>query len=307
MYEETNNSIWKDKAIQWQTGIESQKTNTGTHDVGFMFLTSFANGERLTQNPSYTPILLTAATSLASRYNPTVGAIKSWDGPPSTFKVIIDNMMNIELLFWGARHGGSQSWYDMAVSHAKKTAANHVRPDGSTYHLVNYNPQNGTVTSRQTVQGYADSSTWSRGQAWAIYGFSIAYRESHDPEFLLTARKTADYFIAHLPPDHVPYWDFQAPGIPNEPRDTSAAAIAASGMLELAKLETDPIFAAKYQTAAKDILSSLMSPLYLSDGSTTQAILLHGTQNKNNGNFDTGLTFGDYYFLDALKKALTIN
>lgn len=153
--------------------------------------------------------------------------------------MIIDNMMNLELLFWASKHGGRRAWYDMAVSHALHAARDHVRPDGSTYHLVVYDPASGAVRSRGTVQGYSASSTWARGQAWALNGFTMTYRETADTRFLNTARLVADWFIDHLPPDHIPYWDFDDPAIPNAPRDTSAAAIAASGLLELSLLDPD--------------------------------------------------------------------
>jgi hypothetical protein len=178
----------------------------------------------------------------------------------------------------------------------------HVRPDGSTYHVVNYDPATGAMKSKATAQGYSAGSTWSRGQAWAIYGFTMTYRETGDTRFLETARKTADYFISHLPDDHVPYWDFQAPGIPNEPRDSSAAAIAASALLELSRLENDAGRSSRYQASARDILASLSSSAYLSEGTSNQAILLHGTRHKPHNSYDTGLIWGDYYFLEGLLR-----
>jgi len=302
MYELTGDSTYKTNAIKWQSGIEGQKTNTSTHDVGFMLYTSFGNGYRLTSDPAYKQVLLTTAKSLSTRYNPVVGTIKSWNGGSTDHIVIIDNMMNLELLFWPARNGGDPAFKDIAISHALKTSQNHVRADGSTYHVVNYDPATGAIKRRYTAQGYSDSSTWARGQAWAIYGFAIAYRETQNSQFLDTARKVSDYYISHLPADHVPYWDFQAPNIPNEPRDTSSASIAASGLLELSSLETDSTRKANYKSAAEEILKSLMSSSYLAKGTSNKAILLHGTQNKNNNNYDTGLTFGDYYLLDAIRK-----
>lgn len=302
MYEKTQAAVWKTNAEKWTAGIESQKNDTSTHDLGFMFFDSFGNGYRLTNNANYKSILLAAARSLATRYSATVGCIKSWDGASNEYKVIIDNMMNLELLFWASKNGGEQAWYDMALSHAVKTSQNHIRPDGSTYHVVIYDPANGSIKSRVTAQGFADSSTWSRGQAWAIYGFSIAYRETNDARFLETARKTADYFISHLPADFVPYWDFQAPGIPNEPRDSSAAAIAASGLLELSKLETDSAKKTSYANVAEKILTSLSQAPYIASGTKYKSILIHGTQNKPSGKYDTGLIYGDYYYLESLLK-----
>jgi unsaturated chondroitin disaccharide hydrolase len=302
LYQHTGDSQWLAWAQKWQAGIESQKNRTDTHDLGFMFFTSFGNGYRLTGNDAYRQVLLSAAGSLAQRYSPAVGCIKSWDAGADDFKVIIDNMINLELLFWAAKHGGDPAWYAMALSHALKTREQHVRADGSTYHLVNYDPVTGAVKSKQTVQGYSDGSTWSRGQAWAVYGFTIAYRETADTRFLETARATADYFIDHLPADQVPYWDFQAPGIPNEPRDSSAAAVAASGLLELSQLDPDRAHREHYRDTAERMLIALSSPAYLAEGTPSQAVLLHGTRNKPGGSFDTGLVWGDYYFLEALLR-----
>jgi unsaturated chondroitin disaccharide hydrolase len=304
MVERTGEPVWRQRAEAWQAGLESQKDNTSTHDLGFMLYNSFGQGYRLTGDDAYRQILLTAAGSLASRYSPTVGAVRSWGGRNNpVFTVIVDNMMNLELLFWAADHGGDPAWRDMAVTHALTTARDHVRPDGSTYHVVDYSARTGAVTSRGTHQGFSATSTWSRGQAWAVYGFTMAYRETGDARFLDTARRTAAYFLAHLPEDHVPYWDFDLPSLVGEPRDSSAAAIAASGLLELARLEPDRRASGRYRDAATAMLTSLSSPAYLASGTTRGAILLHGTQNKPAGNFDTGLIFGDYYFLEALLRA----
>ena len=304
MYELTGDPIWLNRATSWTAGLESRKTDTSTHDVGFVIFSSFGNGYRLTNNDAYRQVVLTAAASLATRYNAKVGCIRSWNG--GSFQVIIDNMMNLEILFWASKHGGQQAWYDMAVSHALRTMTNHVRADGSTYQIVDYDPATGAVKSKSTKQGAGKETTWSRGQAWAVHGFTTAYRETSDQRFLDTARRTADYFIDHLPADSVPYWDFQAPGIPNEPRDSSAAAIAASGLLELGRLETDATRSTRYVAAGRQILTSLSSAAYLAEGTSNQAILLHGTQNKPSGNYDTGLAFGDYYFLQALGRSRSV-
>jgi unsaturated chondroitin disaccharide hydrolase len=304
MYERTNDSLWRTRAEAWTAGLKDQQNDTSTHDVGFKIFPSFGNGERLTHNDTYRQVLLTAAGSLSKRYDPDVGCVRSWGSISSTsnFEVIIDNMMNLELLFWASKHGGQAAWYDMAVSHALKTMANHVRADGSTYQIVNYNPTTGAIKSKSTKQGYNTESTWSRGQAWAVYGFTMAYRETGDARFLDTARKTADYFIAHLPSDQVPYWDFELPSASGQPRDSSAAAIAASGLIELSQRETDAQRGAAYLSAARDILTSLSSPAYLAEGTTNKAILLHGTQNKPDGKYDRGLIYGDYYFVEALLR-----
>jgi unsaturated chondroitin disaccharide hydrolase len=305
MYERTGDPAWKTRATKWQAGVESQKNDTSTHDVGFKIFTSFGNGYRLVAPPreAYRRVILTAAGSLAKRYSSVVGSIRSSGSTTDpTFRVIVDNMMNLELLFWASRHGGSAAWWDMAVSHALRTRQNHIRADGSTYQVVNYDSASGAVRSKATSQGLNTESTWSRGQAWAIYGFTMAYRFTHDASFLDTARSTADYLIAHLPADHVPWWDLELPSTVGQPRDSSAAAIAASGLLELSGLENDAARASTYFAAARSILESLSSPAYLAEGTTNAAVLLHGTQNSNNGNANTGLIYGDYYLLEALLR-----
>jgi unsaturated chondroitin disaccharide hydrolase len=299
-YQHTFDHRWRRRAALAQAGLESQKTNTSTHDLGFVLLDSFGQGYRLTGDDRYRRILLRAAASLASRYDPQVGCIRSWN-TATGFRVIIDSMMNLDLLFWAAEHGGKRAWYRMAVSHALRTMENHVRPDGSTYQVVDYDPDTGLVLSRGTHAGYDSGSTWSRGQAWAIYGFAIAYRETGDHRFLATARRTASYYLSHLPADHVPYWDFDAPGIPNDPRDSSAAAAAASGLELLGSLDPDASRRRAYRRAARATIASLSSS-YLAAGSGNAAVLLHGTYYEPGGNVDSGLIWGDYYFEEALAR-----
>jgi unsaturated chondroitin disaccharide hydrolase len=301
MYDRTRDAVWKARAERFQRGIEGQKTNTNDHDMWFRVGIPFSNGHRLTRDDAYRKVMVTAAGSLASRYSARVGMIRSWNHPDD-FRVIVDNMLNLEVLFWAARNGGKPAWRDMAISHALRTSRDHVRADGSTFHVVNYDPSTGTLRSRRTHQGYRDWSTWSRGQAWAVYGFTMAYRETGDARFLETARRTADYFTARLPADKVPYWDFQAPNIPNEPRDSSASAVAASGLLELARLEPDGPRAALYRGRAREIINTLSTRAYLAKGTSNRAILLHGTRSKPAGDYDTGLIYGDYYFLAALLR-----
>jgi unsaturated chondroitin disaccharide hydrolase len=306
MYRATGDPSWRAAAAARQSGIESQKTRTDTHDLGFMLFDSFGNGWKLTGDDSYRQTLLTAAGSLDTRYSSVVHATRSWDNTSSDsatdFKVIVDNMMNLELLDWASKHGGSSAYASHALEHALTTAREHVRADGSTYHLVVFDQNTGAVRRKGTVQGSSDSSTWSRGQAWAVYGFTLAYRETGDSRMLDTARKVADYYVSHLPADSVPYWDFQAPGIPNEPRDSSAAAIAASGLIELAQSDPDISRSRRYLAVAESTLASLSSPAYLAEGTGSRSILLHGTSNKPAGEYDRGLIYGDYFFLEALLR-----
>jgi len=302
MFERTADPFWRTAAESWTWGLESQKDNTGTHDVGFIVYNSFGRGHGLTADESYRPVILTAAGSLATRYSPVVGCTRSWNG--SNFVVIIDNMMNLELLFWAARNGGDAAYYDMALSHALKTREHHVRTDGSTYHVVEYNPSTGAVVRKRTAQGYADDSTWSRGQAWAVYGFTMSYRETGDPRLLETAQRTADYFLAHLPADHVPLWDFNVPSSDSrQNRDSSAAAVAASGLLELSQYAPQAEDRDRYRQGAEDILLSLTSSAYLAEGTSSPAVLLHGARNvPSDGDVDSGLIWGDYYFVEAMRR-----
>jgi len=293
MYEQTGDEEWREDAQRWTDDLESQKLNASNHDVGFRIMSSFGNGYRLTGRDDYKDVVLTAAETLASRYDDDVGCIRSWNA--GNYLVIIDNMMNLELLFWASKNGGSQRLYDIAVSHAEKTIEHHVRPDGSTYHVVDFN-NDGTVRRKYTHQGYNNESTWSRGQAWGLYGFTMTYRETGDSQFLNAAIGLADYFVDNLPEDFVPYSDFEAPGIPNVSKDSSAAAIACSGLLELDRYVDNR----KYRIAALNILTSLTSSNYLSEGTKYSSILRRGCERY--GDVEKGLIYGDYYFLEAMLR-----
>lgn len=302
-YELTGDLALKKAAEKWTAGLEQQKLNTKTHDVGFIMYCSFGNAQRLFPKDEYKQTLLRAAQSLSTRFNANVGCIRSWDNPKWQFPVIIDNMMNLELLFWAAKNGGGKHYYDIAVRHAATTMKNHFRSDGSTYHVVSYDSTNGSVLVRETHQGYANESVWARGQAWAIYGFTMAYRETKDSRFLHTAEKAANWFIRHLPGDSVPYWDFKAPMIPNEPRDASAAAIAGSALFELSGYMKSNAQKGGYKKAARKILSSLCKSPYLSKGTNSSGILNHATGNwPSQSEIDVSLIYGDYYLLEALSR-----
>ncbi len=305
MFETTSDAAWQSRAAAWTVGLASRQFDTSTHDVGFVIGNSFGQGYRLTGDAAYLDVVLTAARSLSSRFDPDVGAIRSWNG--GSFQVIIDNLMNLELLFLAAKHGGttasgggSPELYDMAVSHATKTLANHVRANGSTFHVVDFSPTTGAVLRKYTAQGKSDSSTWARGQAWAVYGFTMVYRETGDPMFLDAARRTADYFLANLPDDFVPMADFQSTYTDLAHKDSSAAAIAVSGLVELSQLETDPARGERYRAGAANILDSLASPTYFSSNSTNAGLLMHGARSYPGEN--RSYMFGDYYFLEALRR-----
>jgi len=297
-YKLSNDTSWIQSAKNFTEGLNGQQFNTGDHDIGFRIFCSYGNGYKILTNEDYKTVILEAANSLATRYNPNVGCIQSWNGE---FQVIIDNMMNLELLFWASKNGGSSDFYNIAVNHANKTMENHIRPDGSSYQLVVYDSLSGQVLQRKTVQGYSDSSTWSRGQAWGIYGFTMCYRETNDINFLNTAKKMADYFIDHLPSDYVPYWDLNLPDNDNRKFiDASAAAIASSGLFELSRYTND----SKYYNSAEKILNSLIDN-YLSINTGSSGILLHCAYNVHNSNpfdWDASTIWGDYYFLEAIYR-----
>lgn len=300
----TNNKSFEDYARKWTEGLNLIQYYSGSHDVGFMIFNSFGNGYRILKNDDYKNVILQSAKTLATRFNKKVGCLRSWDHSKDKWQypVIIDNMMNLELLFWAAENGGSKEFYDIAVKHAETTMQNHFRNDGTTYHVVNYDTLSGNIISRNTHQGFADHSCWSRGQAWAIYGFTIAYRFTKDSRFLITAQKAADYFLKNLPPDHIPYWDFNAPNIPNEPRDASAAAIASSALFELSKYGNDSKQKTDYYNKAVAILNSLSSHSYFLDDSSL-GIIGHSVGNKpSNSEVDVTLIYGDYYYLEALLR-----
>lgn len=281
------------------------------HDLGFMMYCSLGNGYRLTGNEEYKKVLLRTADSLATLYDPRVGTIHSWPGMRKKMgwphNTIIDNMLNLELLFWAAANGGDKQLYDIASSHAEVTMKNQFRDDFSTCHVVVYDTITGNRIKQVTHQGYADSSMWARGQGWAIYGFTMCYRETHNPAFLRTARKAADLYLSRLPEDMVPYWDFDAPGIPDEPRDASAAALVASGLLELSLYIEDRADAEKYKSAAVEMLASLSSSAYQSR-ERNHAFLLHSTGHKpNNSEIDASIIYADYYYIEALIRLDKIN
>jgi unsaturated chondroitin disaccharide hydrolase len=294
-------------AEDWTAGIAGQATRTDTHDLGFMVGIPFGLGLALTGDPAYEGPLVTAAGSLSLRFDDDVGAMRSWDWGSWQYPVIIDNMMNLELLFTGASLTSdpveSATLIDQATQHADTADREHVRNDGTTYHVVDFDPVTGAVILKQTWQGYSTDTTWSRGQAWALYGFTVLYRETQLIRMRDRAMETADAFLAGLPADSIPYWDFDAPGIPNEPRDSSAAAIAASGLVELSQLVPDTIDRERYRAAATAILTSLMSPNYLSDGTESAGLLLHATGRKpTDREVDVTLIYGDYYFVEALMR-----
>ncbi len=308
LFEATGDQRWKTAAVRYTAQTAPAKFDKSQHDLGFMLGSGYGNGYRLTNDPAYRDALLAGATTLITRFNPKVGAIQSWDlWPNSTWKfpVIVDNMMNLELLMWAARAANEPRYREIAIAHADTTLRNHFRPDDSSYHLVDYDPQTGAVRARVTVQGFADASSWARGQAWGLYGYTMMYRETRKPEYLAQARRIAAFFMDHprLPPDAIPYWDFDDSAIPNAPRDASAAAITSSALLELAGF-VDAASAARYRAFAERQLRSLSSSDYLAaPGDNGGFLLKHATGHKPAGKeIDVPLNYADYYFLEALLR-----
>jgi len=302
-YERTRDPAWRQRAQTWQAGLASETTHDST-DLGFKIFDTYGVGYQLTGDASYKKVVLDAAGTVARRYDPEVGMFRVWDARDdrTQYRVNIDAMMNMELMFWAGQNGGDPRYAEMAEHHAQRTLRDLVRPDGSTYMFAGYDQNTGALLNQFTKQGYATDSTWSRGQAWAVYGFTTAYRYTRDPRFLDAARRTADWFVRHLPPDHVPYWDFDVPDKATAPRDTSAAAIVASALLELSSDELDTAAKQRDVDAARDILTSLSSPTYAPREPGFAAMLQHGTQHQPKGWADTGIMFGDYYFVEALGR-----
>ncbi len=309
LYELTGKPEWKAQAEIFTQKIEFQQYDLTTHDVGFKIFCSAGTAYRLTGNPHYKEVILQAAKTLSKRFNANTGTIKSWDHMPRwKYPVIIDNMMNLELLFEATKLSGDSSFYKIAVSHANATLKNHFRPDNSSYHVVDYDPVNGgAILEKNTHQGHADSSAWARGQAWGLYGFTMCFRETGDSIYLRQAKKIAKFILGHknLPKDLIPYWDFNAPGIPNEPRDVSAAAITASALYELSQYSINKYY---FRNIANNILKNITSKYRSMPGDNKGFLLVHSTGNKPfNSEIDAPLSYADYYYLEALIRSKKLN
>ena len=311
LYELTNDASYLPLAKKYTVCIESAKDLTWHHDVGFMIGCSFGNGYRLTGDEHYEEVIIQAARSLSTRFRQPAGIIQSWDvvrGWQSErgweCPVIIDNMMNLELLFEATRLSGDSTFYRIAVSHADRTLAEHFRPDGSCYHVVDFSLTDESVRARHTAQGYSHESAWSRGQAWAIYGFTICYRETGEQKYLDQALRTFSFMKnnENMPGDLIPYWDMDAPNIPNEPRDVSSASCIASALYEISTFQIpDADF---YKIYADSIMNSLSSPDYRAElGTNGNFLLMHSVGSiPHNSEIDVPLNYADYYFVEALKR-----
>ena len=309
MYDLTGDKKWLDYGVKYTETLDSIKFLKWHHDVGFMIYCSYGNALRVTNNEAYKDVIIEAAKSLSTRFRPIAGVIQSWDedrGWQGTrgweCPVIIDNMMNLEMLFEATKYSGDSTFHKIAVSHADVTLANHFRPDWSSYHVIDYDKTtDGHVRNKHTAQGYAHESAWARGQAWAIYGFTVCYRYTKDQRYLDLVDNVYKYVFNHknLPADMVPYWDFDAPNIPNEPRDASAAAIIASALYEAAEYGHP-----EYRETADKIMKSLSSPSFLAlVGTNGNFALMHSTGSIPHGHeIDVPLNYADYYYLEALTR-----
>lgn len=307
LYTLTNDSNYKERAQKWIPFLEKEKFNGGTHDMGFKIYCSFGKGYQINQSEAYKKVIIKSAQTLCTRFNKKIASLKSWDNRERwEFPVIIDNMMNLELLFEASKLTGDDSYKKIAIQHANTTLKNHFRKDNSCYHVVGYDTISGKVKTKNTHQGYSDDSSWARGQAWAVYGFTMSYRYTKDKSFLKQAEETAQFFINHknMPEDGIPYWDFNAPTIPNTTRDASAAAIMASALIELYTITKKDV----YLNYSNKVINSLSSSKYLLDESVNAPFILdHSTGDwSKKAELDEPIIYADYYFLEAIirKKAL---
>ena len=304
-YEYTNDPAIRQEAEKFTASLEYLTYEPAyDHDLGFLMFCSYGNGYRLTRNESYRQAILRSAEALSALFNPKVGTMLSWPRNVAMFgghNTIMDNMINLEMLFWAAKNGGDKKLYDMAVSHADTTMKYHFRPDYTSYHVAVYDTLTGEFVKGVTHQGYDDNSMWARGQAWAIYGYTVVYRETKEPRFLDFVQKVADVYLEHLPDDYVPYWDFNDPAIPYAPRDASAACVVASALLELSGYVSSEK-GQEYKKAAVCMLESLSSDKYRS-GKSKPAFLLHSTGNyPSHSEIDAAIIYADYYYIEALMR-----
>ncbi|RYD75571.1 MAG: glucuronyl hydrolase [Sphingobacteriales bacterium] len=305
-YQYTKDKKWLNLAKKYTQDIKKEQYNRGTHDLGFMIYGPFGNGYRLTGDTAYKSVIIQAAKSLSTRFNKTAGVLKSWDhnGDKWKYPVIIDNMMNLELLFEATKMTGDSSFYKIAVSHADHTIKNHFRPDFSSYHVIDYDTlKAGNILQKLTAQGYANESAWARGQAWALYGYTLCFRETKNINYLSQADGIAGFILNNkiTPADGIPYWDYNDPNIPNVSRDASAAAITASALYELAKYSKN---AKKYKAAADKILYSLSTKYTSKLGANYGFILEHSTGHRPaKSEIDVPINYADYYYLEALLRS----
>lgn len=309
-YEFTGDAKLKEEAAKYTESLEFLSHMPAyDHDLGFLVFCSYGNAYRLTHEEKYKQVILDTADSLATLFNPRVGTILSWPREVPTFgghNTIMDNLINLEMLFWAAKNGNKPYLKEIAVSHADKTMANQFRPDHTSYHVVVYDTLTGDFVRGCTHQGYANESMWARGQAWGVYGYTVAYRETGDHRYLDFVQQVADAFLKDLPEDGVPYWDYNDPRIPNAPRDASAAAVVASALLELSTYLPGEK-GEGYRKEAVRMLASLSSDAYAC-GNRKPAFLMHSTGHHPAGSeIDASIIYADYYYIEALLRLKRLN
>lgn len=301
-YELTGDDYYKTQASKFTNRLHGLKDYKGTHDLGFMVFCSFGNAERLSPNDSIKQVLIDASESLTSRYNDTVKCIRSWDFGEWSYPVIIDNMMNLKMLFYTSEMSKNDKYKNIAIQHANTSMKNHFRDDFSSYHVISYVPSTGAVESKGTFQGFADESAWARGQAWAVYGYLDCYEATNDKKYLDFAINIANFIMKNVvTEDLIPYWDYNAPNIPDAPRDASAAAITSAALLKLSTLIDN---GNDYFTYAETILKNLSSDKYLAKkGENKGFILMHSVGHlPANSEIDTPLNYADYYYLESILR-----
>ena len=306
LYGLTKDDKWKSRAVTYTEKLDTIQYWGGNHDVGFMIECSYGNALKYSDSNAYDSIIVRTAQSLSTRFRPKAGIIQSWEANQKwKCPVIIDNMMNLELMFHATKISGDSTYYNIAVTHANTTIKNHFRKDFSSVHVVDYNPETGEVLQKNTHQGYRDDSAWARGQSWGLYGFTVCYRETKDPKYLEQAKHIAHFIKTNpnLPEDQVPYWDYDVPKDKDTPRDASAAAIMASALYELSTY-LDQNEGGEYLEWANKIMESLSSPKYLAEGGANEGFLLKHCVGHLPGNseIDVPLNYADYYFLEALSR-----
>ena len=305
VYEFTGDKAVKEAAVKYTELLNPIREYTGTHDLGFMMNCSYGNALRLSPNDTIPAVLIETADNLCSRFNEQVGCILSWDFGHWNYPVIIDNMMNLDLLFSASKLTGDPKYKEVAIKHADKTMPNHFRDDYTCWHVVSYN-DDGTVEMKETFQGKNHDSAWARGQAWAVYGYTAAYRETGDKKYLEFAENIADMIMSKVTTDDaIPYWDYDAPVLEDTPRDASAAAVTACGLLELSTMVED---GQKYFDYAEKILKSLSSEAYLAaEGENQGFVLMHSTGSLAHGSeIDVPLNYADYYYLEGLQRYMNL-
>lgn len=304
-YELTGDEALKDAAVKYTNILNPIREYTGTHDLGFMMNCSYGNALRLSPNDTIPAVLIQTADNLCSRFDEKIGCIRSWDFGKWNFPVIIDNMMNLDLLFNATKLSGNPYYKEVAIKHANTTMPNHFRPDHTSWHVVSYN-SDGTVEKKQTFQGKNDDSAWARGQAWGVYGYTATFRETGDSTYLDFAVAIADMIMSRVQTeDAIPYWDYDAPAGLDTPRDASAAAVTACGLLELSTMVED---GQKYFDYAEKILKSLSSDVYLAQkGQNEGFVLMHSTGSLAHGSeIDVPLSYADYYYLEGLQRYMNL-